>query len=350
MIQLPRHDLHKKLVGRANPMRIQLEITRRCNLDCVHCIQGGCSEIGGEMTAADYERLLPRMSAAGVFSVSLTGGEFLCHPEIHDILDLLLRSDFWLALQTNGTLLDQDTVDFMAKRREKIRAVAVSLYGATAQAHESVTRSPGSFEKTIRAIDMLSEAGFRVEVISLLMTMNQEEAPQIQELCRKRGLFHQFNSIIAPRKDGETSSLECRLPEELLKKLPRPWETFTENFIPHEPDDFAPDKTLDAWCTMARTSGYIDSRGNLLPCSIMDLPAGNVKDRPFDELWRDSAVFNALRKLKIGQFECSRCGHFPTCRPCPGLAFLEHGNMFESPKEICRIIELFLGDKEVIQT
>jgi AdoMet-dependent heme synthase len=346
MKQETRETFYKQYSDAARPLRIQIEITRRCNLGCVHCTLGGDNLISGELTAHDYEKLIPQMRDAGVFNIYLTGGECLLHPEINDIMTLFLEADFWLSLQTNGVLLDTGHIELFSRHPGKIRSVTVSLYGATAAVHESVTRSPGSFAKTMRAIEILREAGFKVEVITLLMSLNHHEREAIEELCEGLGVKHQFNSVLVPRKDGSPEPLRYRLPEELIRRLPRPWETFTYNFTDGDPADFAADRTIEAWCSMARNTGYITSEGNLLPCSVLAIPAGNVRETPFAELWADSPVFKRIRELKINEFECSGCRHFPTCKPCPGLAFIEHGDMFAAPREICRIVEIFLGKKE----
>lgn len=350
MIQETRQTFYKRLSGACRPLRLQIEVSRRCNLNCVHCMLCGDTEFGCEMGLRDYENLVPQLHEAGIFNLFLTGGEFFTHPEIEGILELLLGSDFWLSLQTNGTLLEKKHIGLFSRYPRKIRSVALSLYGSTPEAHEAVTRTPGSFEKTLRAMDMLLEAGHRVEVITLLMTINHNEYDGIKALCEKKGVKHQFNSVLVPRRDGDTEPLAYRLPEELLKKLPRPWETFTENYWKSDPEEFAPDRSLESWCTMGRTTAYIDSRGNVLPCSIMDTPAGSVIETPFTEIWESSPVFNKIRGLKIGDFECSGCSHFPTCKPCPGLSFFEHGDFFAAPKEICRIVEIFLGKKEVAES
>ncbi|MFA6449418.1 MAG: radical SAM protein [bacterium] len=346
MKQESRETFYRQYSDAARPLRVQIETTRRCNLDCVHCALGGNHVMAGEMGARDYEKLIPQLRAAGVFNVYLTGGEFLAHPEIDEILNLFLEADFWLSLQTNGVLLNSGHVDLFLRHPGKVRSVTISLYGATAEVHESVTRSPGSFEKTLNAISMLLAAGIRVEVITLLMTLNHHEREAIERMCADWDVKHQFNSVLVPCKDGSPDPLRYRLPDELIRDLPRPWETFTYNFTDGDPADFKSENTIEAWCSMARSTGYLDSNGNLLPCSVLNIPAGNVRETPFGEIWSDSPVFKRIRELKISEFECSGCRHFPTCKPCPGLAYIEHGDMFAAPREICRIVEMFLGKKE----
>ncbi len=346
MIQEKRGKFYRLYEKAARPFRVQVELTRRCNLNCAHCALGGDTIIEGEMVAEDYERLIPEMKAAGVFNIYLTGGEFLTHPEIDSILDMLLNADFWISLQTNGTLMDEKRVEMIARKAEKVRSVALSLYGATAAVHESVTRVEGSFERTVRALDLLRDAGLKVELLTLLMSLNWSERESIKRFCEEKGVKHQFNSVLVPGKNDSMEMLKYRLTERQLRALPRPWETFNQNFMEADPEDYAPDRTIEAWCSMARSTGYLDSQGNLLPCSVLAIPSGNVRETPFGQLWAESPVFKHIRELKIGDFECAGCGHFPTCMPCPGLAYIEHGDMFAAPREICRIVKLFLEKKE----
>ncbi len=341
-----REKFYKMYSESARPLRIQIEVTRRCNLSCVHCTLGGDTQVENELTARDYEKLIPELRDAGLINIYLTGGEFLVHPEIDDILGMLLEADFWVSLQTNGALLDTRRVELLEHNAEKIKSIAVSLYGATPEVHEAVTRVPGSFNNTVNAIEMLTAAGFRVEVITLLMTLNFGERAAIERLCSQWNVKQQFNSVLVPNREGSSEPLRYRLPEDLIRRLPRPWETFTYTLSDGDPADFTPDRPLDAWCSMARSTGYLDSRGNVLPCSVVEMPAGNVREQTFGEIWADSPVFKKIRNLKIGEFECSNCRHFPVCRPCPGLAYIEHGNLFAAPREICRIVEQFLGRRE----
>ncbi len=346
MIRKKREELFKYLSRKSSPVRIQIEVTRRCNLNCVHCVLKCNTNIENELQPEDYKKILPEMKEAGVFHLNLTGGEFLTHPRIYEILEILLDSDFPLTLQTNGVLLTDRIIDMLSQRPEKIKAVAVSLYSAEKRIHEKVTRTPGSFAKTISALERLAEARLHPEASTLLMTVNHSECDAIEALCGKLGVRHQFYSIILPRENGDNSPLKYRLPESVFRELPRPWETFAADFGKVDPEDYLPDNTIESWCTMGRTTGYITSHGDLLPCSLVDIPAGNIRESSFGDLWRNSNALKEIRNMKVKQFECAGCNHFPKCRPCPGLGLYEHGNIFSAPREVCRIVNTFM-EKEV---
>lgn len=346
MISREREELFRALSTLASPVRIQVELTRKCNLRCRHCMLGCGPHREGELPYEAFQRLISEMRKTGVFHINVTGGEFFTHSRADDILDMLLASDFLLTIQTNGALLNDERIAKIAAVGSKIRCVAVSLYGARPEVHESVTGIPGSFKATLGAIRKLADAGARVEVSTLLMTLNIENRAEVEKLCSDMGVKHQFYTIILPRDDGDTGPAELRLPADAMKTIPRPWETFMSDFLEIDPADFTPDKPLDAWCTMGRTNGYVTSEGDVLPCSIVNMPAGNILNESFSDIWEKSDIMKKVREYRIGDFECSSCGEFPKCRPCPGMGLFEHGNIYSAPREICRIIKVFSGEEE----
>jgi len=349
MIQKKREELFRGLARRSSPVRIQIEATRKCNLSCVHCVLG-CGNLDNPALDLDpgvFSRLLGEMKEAGVFLVNLTGGDIFCHPAADTLLESIFNSDFMVVIQTNAAMMKDRHFKLLKDAGNKVRCVAISLYSSTPEIHEAVTQVPGSYEKTISAIRTLVSLGIETEVSTLLMTLNFRGHMEVQSLCQEMGVRHQFYSIVLPRENGDMEPTQYRLPEEYIRSIPRPWETFASGFFDVvSPEDFEPDKNIDSWCTMGRTRGYITVTGDVLPCSIVNMPAGNIYDSSFSEIWRKSPVLEEIRQMKIGQFECSRCKHFPNCRPCPGLGMLEHGNIYSSPKEICRIAKPFLSGED----
>lgn len=346
MISRKREELFKALSALASPVRIQVELTRKCNLKCRHCMLSCGPHRTGELPFEAFQRLIPEMRKTGVFHINVTGGEFFTHSRADDILDLLIASDFLLTIQTNGALLNDSRIAKIAAAGNKFRSVAISLYGASPEIHERVTGVPGSFEATLANIRKLADSGVRTEISTLLMTINIEDRGAVEKLCQAMGVRHQFYTVILPTDDGDQAPARLRLSADAMKTIPRPWETFMSEYLDIDPSDFTPEKPLDSWCTMGRTNGYITSEGDVLPCSIVNMPAGNILQRSFSDIWENSDIMKKVREYRIGDFECSSCGEFPKCRPCPGMGLFEHGNIYSAPKEICRIIKVFSGEEE----
>jgi radical SAM protein with 4Fe4S-binding SPASM domain len=349
MKQEPRKLLFRRMAQRHMPARVQIETTRQCNLNCAHCmVVNSLGQAGAPgLSLERFAELLDELRRAGTFHINLTGGEPLCRPDALDMLGIALNAGFLLTLQTNGTLLENAHVDLLCERANRVRQVGVSLYSMDPAVHDSVTRTPGSHKRTLRAIHMLRRAGLPVVVVTALTRLNAHSFHDVESFCTGNGLMFQYNTLITPQDDGGRSPLDLRLQERLLCRLPRPWETFMDEDRAPAPGDLGPDSPLSSWCSMGATACYITATGDVRPCSVVNTPAGNLLHQSFEQIWTRSELFQKLRAYKLSDFECFQCEHFPTCHPCPGLAFLEHGEFTVPAREVCRINSVFFKKSEV---
>jgi radical SAM protein with 4Fe4S-binding SPASM domain len=344
MEQQPRHSIFRKMAACHKPVRVQMELTRQCNLDCVHCMVGAGMEEEPGLSGDEFRRLLRQLSAAGTFHLNLTGGEPFIRPDAAELIQAVFDEGFLLTLQTNGTLMQERHVELLKSHARQVRQIGISLYSAGPAAHDAVTRTPGSHEGAVSAILALRDAGLPVVAVMALTSVNADEYDGVERFCREHGLMFQFNTLITPRDDGGVSPLALRLDADRLCRLPKPWETFMDD-LPLELGDLGPDRPLSAWCSMGATSCYITAAGDVRPCSTVNIPAGNVKSQSFEEIWLHGEIFEKIRAFRLKDFQCFECEHFPVCHPCPGLAFMEHGSFTAPAKEICRINSVFIGGK-----
>lgn len=341
MKQAARQEIFKKMALKNLPAHVRLELTRDCNLECVHCmVKHGEKQRGGLLAIPELRSLLSELSALGCFHVNVTGGEPFSRPDALEAISTIFEHDFFLTLQTNGTLLEPDALKLLKKNSKKVRQIGVSLYGVREDVHEYVTGVPGSHAAALEAIMKLSSLKLPVVVVSVMSALNHEEFHALESFCARKGLMFQFNTVIVPRDDGNEAPTRLRLEDKFLCRLPRPWETdWEENST--EAGELGPGQPLAAWCGMGQTTCYITSWGDVRPCSTVNLPAGNLRESSFTDIWNNSPVFKQIRSFRMDQFECFHCEQFSKCRPCPGLAFLEQGSFTEAPREICRITSVF---------
>lgn len=346
IIQKTREDLFNEYSRKCRLVKVQLELTHRCNLRCIHCKIDDHTR-AGDLSADDIRALLPELAKAGCFSVNLTGGEMLTRPDIVEVLEILFAHQFFYSMQTNATLMDDRIIDLLDANRGKIRTIALSLYAVDPAVHDAITTVPGSHARTMEAIRKLKERDLPVWALGILMEPNWDEAGKILRFCEANGVGYQFNALIVPQEGRGRKPLALRLSDEHLRNLPIPRETLVNMDSRFNPTCFGPDEPISSWCSMGRSSCYIESTGEVYPCSIVERPAGNVRERPFSEIWRDAEVFREIRAYRVRDFECAGCRLLPECLPCPGLAHAEHGDIFTSPREMCRISKTFLeGGKE----
>lgn len=168
---------------RAAPTEVEISITGRCNLRCQYCFYAD------EMTALDdlpTERWLAffeELGSLAVQRVTLTGGEVFTRRDLFELIDGLIANRMRYSLLTNGTLITEPTLAAFAvgKRRLRLDSIQVSLDGASAAVHDA-SRPPRSFDRALRGLRLLKEAGFPVTVRVTVNRHNVDDLPNIARL------------------------------------------------------------------------------------------------------------------------------------------------------------------------
>lgn len=339
--QRERRELLRESSRKCRLLKVQIELTHRCNHRCAHCRLDSYDR-KDEITVDDIRRLLPELASLGCFSINLTGGEFLTRPDIEEMLTLFFESDFIYTLQTNATLVNDRMLDLLDENKRKIRIVVVSLFAMDEGIHDSITGVEGSHGRTLNAMMRLKERGFTICVCAMLMEPNYGQADKIRRFCEAEGFFCQMSVLLVPQEGGGTKPFKLRLTDEHLTKLPVPWERVINVEAHFDPKIYMPNQQDVSWCPMGRSTCFIESTGEVYPCYAVERSAGNIRRERFGEIWKNSPVFKEIRDYRLQDFECSGCELLPECLPCPGLAYSEHGEIFSSPKEKCRIVKTFL--------
>lgn len=306
------------------PLGVSLELTLRCNLRCVHCynFDRGVRRAAPdpELSLAEIRTLLGDLRRAGTLFLGLTGGEALVHPRFWEILDEAAAHSFAVQLLSNGTLLSERVCDRLAAYPNFLGA-SLSLYGARAATHDAVTRSRGSFERTLAGAERLRARGALVGLKFILLKGNAGETAEVLELAAARGFPCDVDATVTGRYDGTLGSLAERVDLETLRELyagPLRFRVGGRRAVGSD-DDFR--------CNCARGNAAVSSSGEVYPCIAAPVPAGNIRERSFLEIWRESPVFRWIRGLKASDFRaCAPCGLKEWCRRSPGPAYVLHGD------------------------
>ena len=167
------------------PKWIAWEITRTCNLRCVHCRSSSDVEsAAGGFSTADALRFIDELSDYAKPVLVLSGGEPLLRPDVWELAAHGTARGLRMCLATNGVLVDDAAC---AKMKETgIRMVSLSLDGATAATHDDFRRQPGAFDATVRATERMTAAGVPFLVNSSFTKRNQDEIPRVYELANWR--------------------------------------------------------------------------------------------------------------------------------------------------------------------
>jgi MoaA/NifB/PqqE/SkfB family radical SAM enzyme len=124
----------------STPEFLWLEITGRCQLECVHCYADS-SPAGthGSMTAADWKRVIDQGAALGVRAVQFIGGEPTLHPDLPELVGHALGRALAVEVFTNLVKISTRLWEVFAQPGVTL---ATSYYSDDAGAHAAITGRP----------------------------------------------------------------------------------------------------------------------------------------------------------------------------------------------------------------
>lgn len=180
------------------PLGVELEITTACNLRCRHCLQSDYSSVFMSIEKARW--IINQLSKAGVFEVSIIGGEPFSHPQIEDIISAADGAGFAIGLTSNGLLITKKHIDLMAGMENISMAISIDGVGKD---HDYI-RGKGVFVKADKVIRSLIDNGVEVEVMFTVNSYNISKYVETLDYCRGLGIVCNFN-LFKPFKDSHRS-------------------------------------------------------------------------------------------------------------------------------------------------
>jgi radical SAM protein with 4Fe4S-binding SPASM domain len=317
-------EMNSRALELGVPLSVHLDLTYRCNERCVHCYLD--HDDHGEMTTTEIADLLVQLADAGVFFLSLSGGEVFMRRDFFEIVEKARRLLFNVKVKTNGVMIHE--AEAARLRQLGVEQVQISVYSHRPAVHDSITKLPGSLNRTIKAIRFLKSQGLKVSISNVVMNGNFADQRGVMMLARELGAEYTLDPTITPKLDGDASILSLRIAADELKQIfhdPDLVGNVDEFCAPPPPPDIDVMEGLP--CSAGHTACYISPYGDVFPCVQFPLPSGNVRRQKFLDIWRHSPQLKEVRSIRGKDLPtCSTCSHVGTCTRCPGLAYME-GNM-----------------------
>jgi AdoMet-dependent heme synthase len=317
-------NLNTKAIQLGIPLGVHLDVTWRCNERCVHCYLD--HDDLGEMTYAEIEDLMTQMAAAGVFFLTISGGEPLLRKDLFDIIRRARELTFNVKLKTNAILIREKEAALI--RELGVETVQVSIYSHRAEVHDAITKVKGSLERSLDAIRFMVSQGLKVTLANVVMKQTRFDYPEVQKLAAKIGAAFTLDPTITPHINGDRSLLRLNIDRNALREI------MNDKTIAGEEDQFiavapgADEDVMDSIpCSAGHSACYISPYGDVYPCVQFPLPSGNVRQQKFIDIWKYSPQLEEVRSIRSRDLPvCSSCAHVGGCSRCPGLAYME-GNM-----------------------
>ncbi|MFP4475760.1 MAG: heme b synthase [Desulfatibacillaceae bacterium] len=333
--------------GAPGPRLVAWEITRNCNLSCVHC--RAAAEKGpyeGELDTASARKLLGEIAGTGSPIVILTGGEPLMRDDIFEVArhgtDLGLR----MVMAPNGTLITPEAAQNMAGAG--IQRISISLDGPDAASHDRFRGVPGAFEGALRGMNNAREAGIEFQVNTTITQANLPHIEEIQQLAVDLGAVAHHIFLLVPTGRGkylldqEITALQYEdtlnwfydRHDEVPLQLKATCAPHYYRILRQRAREEGKKVTFETHGLDAVTRGclggtgfcFISHTGVVQPCGFLDLPCGDITKTTFRDVWYNSEVFNALRDPDNLKGKCGACEYRRVCGGCRARAYEATGD------------------------
>jgi radical SAM protein with 4Fe4S-binding SPASM domain len=299
-----------------------LDLLIPCNLRCRHCYLDFSKT--DMLPLAKVVDIVDQLKKHGTCEIILTGGEIFLRKDLLDIVAHVESRGFLFDLYTNGNFIDEKMADKLANYA--IQKVQISVYGTTAAMHETITKKPGTFAKSIKAIRLLVERGIRVRMQCHIQHDNFEDAFNFPAFATSLGADYRFDTKLVPNRNGSHEPLDYGV------TIGQQAQLYNAGLI----DRLKPDSK----CTAASAKVRINAAGDIYPCDLIsNVTLGNLHKNTLEEIW-GAQWRQDLRNQIVGYkpHRCNGCGHSPDCTPCAALrGFNQEGHMEATVSEACML-------------
>lgn len=343
------------------PMLVFWEVTRACQLACQHCRASATdTALPGELSHDEGISLVDQVAGFGrPYPILIfTGGDCLLRPDVFALVDYATSLGIPVAMSPSVTpTLNEQSIAGMVERG--VKAVSLSLDGASAATHDGIRGIPGHFDDTLPAIRALVQAGLTVQVNTTVMRANVDELAAVAQIVAETGahiwevfflvhvgrgeatgaispdeheqvchlLFDSshygfivrtveapfFRRVVVQRREGgarPTGALYGRLAADLERRLGTPRERSSAH-------------------TTATRDGkgivFVAHDGQVYPAGFLPLELGSVRETPLATLYRDSDVLRSIRSADFGG-RCGRCEWADLCGGSRARAYASSGD------------------------
>lgn len=341
-------SLKRQWTRNRRPYAVLLELTSRCNFNCVHCyLQDHHAE--EFLSRDDVIKILDLLYDEGILFLTLTGGEVLTRRDFAEIYTYAKRRGFLVEIFTNGYALTEEVIALFQQLPPLL--VDISLYGSCEETYQKITGVSGAFAKVTENCRRLKQTGVRTSLKSPILTSDEAEQTAMQKLAAELGLPLAFSYNLSPTIDGSEKTrdyqvsrvlcLECEFADHENKFL----ETTSETERQAEMARLNQCDTVYA-CNVATSNFVVDYRGQMLPCMKLRAHGVPLTRQGFAAAWQAFAAYGQRKANE--DYKCRGCSARYYCDVCPAEMELLYGDAECRPESVCgmaRIREKFYNGK-----
>ena len=331
--KLPRIDLNQ------SPFTVAWEITRACALACVHCrAEAQAKRDPRELTTEEALGVVDQIRAVGEPILVVTGGDPLMRPDVYELLEYSVAAGLRTSLAPTASALV--TPRNLARVRDAgVRRIGISLDGPTADVHDRFRGFAGSFKRTMEIVQRIADAGLALQVNTTVTRHNLSTLKAIPEIIATAGAVQWSVFFLVPTGRGRAEDMISPEQHEDVYN----WLCDISRTAPFDVKTTAGPAYRRVAIQRARAEGgegrvagagyrfedgldrpmigindgsgfaFISHTGDVCPSGFLPLTGGNVRERSFAEIYRNSSLFRELRDPGLLKGKCGECDFRTVC-------------------------------------
>ena len=348
------------------PIRnLNIAITGRCNLHCKYCFYADEMTALRDLPTERWLAFFVELGRLKVMDVTLTGGEAFTRRDFFELVDGIIANRMRYSILSNGTLINEKTLEKFAvgKRRLRLNSIQISIDGSSAEINDK--SRPNSFERAIRGLRLLKQAGFPVTVRATINRHNLHDLENIARLLLEdiglpsfstndampigAGCENQGDISLTSREKAEAMEIFARCLERYPGRLTASAGPQAKISMYRDMERARSTGELAASWEMGRLTacGCIFSNldilhdGTVVPCHVLyGLTLGNITTDSLEEIWYTHPTLDALRNRRTIPMQkvagCEQCAWASYCNgSCPGMAYQMTGDFNRANPEDC---------------
>lgn len=344
----------RKGAAKRIPVSGTFELTSRCNLDCkmcyVHMSKAEQAIFGQELTTRQWIDLGRQAVDAGMIYLLLTGGEPLLRPDFGEIYTALIQMGLMMSINTNATLMTPELAQlFRTYRPEKVN---VTLYGMSDETYGDLCGHCAGYEKALRGIKLLKDAGVRVNLNTTFTKRNIQDLEKIVAFAKENEIpVRTTGFIFPPVRNGHAEDTLYLSPEEMgymgaqFDKLTLTPERVAQRkelirrCMDNQPAELEPEECTISSCMAGRGAFWITWDGKMYPCGMLPGYVQDVRQLDFAQAWKNT--WTAAQTMRVPP-KCTICKYQKLCPTCAAVSASLTGATDGLAEQLCRRTEAYV--------
>jgi radical SAM protein with 4Fe4S-binding SPASM domain len=327
------------------PAKVQLDLTDKCNLDCLYCYNKASTLASqGKMTDPEVAFVLDKIcSQLNPVVVTFSGGEPLLRRKLlWRCIQQLKEHEVEAWINTNGLLISRDDAEVF--HRLGVDNISVNIESLTPSVHDQLRGAKGAFGSLPRVLDLLKDSvgAEKISIACVVNRENMESLPELAKFVQSQGFRELHLLDMIPTVGGDHSLIPTR--EEwrrfyvIFQEVRGTGVRINPNHALLFQSGFDKDHVFP-FCMAGRVKMVICANGDIVPCNYFKHPeyvCGNALRDDLLAVWTEAPVMQRFRYSLDGYESCVDCTSLKKCAGgCKALSLALSGEAYR-PDPYCR--------------